>query len=145
MKYLVILWVMCTVQIGCVKQTVDVESQKAAILKVMAAQEKAWSDGDLEGFMQGYWHSAELTFVGKRGVTRGWAQTLRNYQKSYPSKVAMGTLIFDVIQLEKLNVETYHMIGKYKLLKKDENPSGHFTLVWKYIGDEWLIVTDHSS
>lgn len=118
---------------------------KAAILQVMSLQEKAWSDGDVEGFMEGYWHSPELAFVGKRGVTRGWQQTLDNYKKSYPTKEKMGMLTFDVIELERLSDDAYHMIGKYTLQLKDSSPSGHFTLVWKHIDGKWLIVKDHSS
>ena len=34
---------------------------------VMAAQMDAWNQGDLEGFMEGYWRSDSLLFVGKSG------------------------------------------------------------------------------
>ena len=59
------------------------KQDKEAILKVMNAQEKAWSNNDLEGFMQGYWQSDSLTFYGRNGITKGWQQTLTNYKSAY--------------------------------------------------------------
>ena len=69
------------------------------IMGVMAMQEKAWSDGDVHQFMEGYWKSENLSFVGKSGINKGWQTTLDNYIKGYPTKDAMGKLTFDVLEL----------------------------------------------
>ena len=39
---------------------------KVAIENVLVVQEDAWNRGDVEAFMEGYWQSEELTFVGFR-------------------------------------------------------------------------------
>ena len=54
-----------------VAQTTEAED-KTAILAVMKLQEKAWSENDLEGFMQGYWKNDSLKFYGRNGLTKGW-------------------------------------------------------------------------
>lgn len=55
-------------------------AQEKEILKVMTDQQSAWNDGNIEGFMQGYWNSEEMMFIGKNGPTYGWQKTLNNYK-----------------------------------------------------------------
>ena len=120
-------------------------SDETAIRGLLQTQTKAWNAGDLEGFMQTYWHSDSLLFIGKSGVTRGWQMTLDNYKKNYPDKAAMGTLSFDIIQVKKLSENYYHVIGKWTLQRTADAPSGHYTLLLQKIKGEWKIISDHSS
>jgi len=115
------------------------------ILNTMKAQENAWNNGDIESFMLGYWESKNLQFVGKKGVTKGYQETLANYKKSYPGKEGMGSLSFDILSVEKLSEDYCFVTGKYSLVIGEETPSGHFTLLWKKINGEWVIISDHSS
>jgi len=119
-------------------------SQEKEILAVMDMQEQAWSDGDVEAFMQGYWQSDSLMFVGKNGIKYGWQTTLDNYKKSYPDKAAMGKLEFEVLKLE-VNGDAAYMLGKWSLIRESDNPNGYFTLYWKKIDGDWLITIDHTS
>jgi hypothetical protein len=43
----------------------------AAILTLLNDQTAAWNRGDIEGFMNGYWHSDQTEFVSSEGVSRG--------------------------------------------------------------------------
>jgi ketosteroid isomerase-like protein len=114
------------------------------VLNKMQEQQEAWNKGDLNTFMVHYWQSDSLKFVGKRGVTYGWQQTLNNYVKSYPNKEAMGLLKFSIISTEQLSDESIFVIGKWEL-SKDNPAGGHFTLLWKKIKNNWVIVCDHTS
>ncbi|MEQ9467623.1 MAG: nuclear transport factor 2 family protein [Ekhidna sp.] len=116
-----------------------------AIREVLAQQEECWNAGDLECFMEGYWKSDQLVFIGSKGLTYGWQQTLDNYKKSYPDKSAMGELTFDLIILEPLSDDFWSVIGKWSLKRKSDNPSGHFSLLFRRLGNDWVIVSDHSS
>lgn len=116
-----------------------------AIRSVMAAQESAWNRGDLEAFMAGYWNSDSLRFIGSRGLTYGWRQTLENYKKGYPDPDAMGQLKFTIISVELLSGKSAFVIGKWHLARKAGDLSGHYTLLWKKIKGKWVIVADHSS
>jgi len=120
-------------------------SDEQAIREVIANQQVCWNNGDLECFMQGYWKSDDLIFIGSKGVTYGWQQTLDNYKKSYPDQAAMGTLTLDLILLEPLSEDFWSVIGKWSLKRANDNPAGHFTLIFRRLGDEWVIVSDHSS
>lgn len=108
-------------------------------------QEQAWSDGDVHQFMEGYWKSANLSFVGRSGINKGWQTTLDNYIKGYPTKDAMGKLTFDILEMNRISDNAYHMIGRYTLVREKDKPTGLFTLIWKYINGKWVIVSDHTS
>ncbi len=111
----------------------------------MAAQEKAWNAGQLEAFMDGYWKSDSLKFIGSRGLTYGWQATLDNYKKGYPSREAMGRLTFTIISVEVIGKKDAFVIGKWHLKRTKDDLSGHYTLFWKKIKGRWVIVADHSS
>lgn len=114
--------------------------------KILFRQAKDWNTGKIESFMNGYWESDQLMFIGSKGVTRGWAQTLANYKKSYPDTATMGKLSFDVISNEKLGKKAIMMVGKFMLNRDEkENLSGHFILIWKKIKGNWVIIADHTS
>lgn len=115
------------------------------IKKVLFAQRDAWNRGDLEGYMEGYWKSDSLKFIGKSGITMGWVKTLNNYRKGYPDKAAMGKLEFTIIELSILSKESAFMIGKWDLKREKDSPGGYFTLLWKKIKGEWKVTADHSS
>ena len=56
------------------------------IKKVLSDQEKAWNQGDIEGYMAGYLRSDSLRFASGGNVTYGWQTTLDRYKKGYPNK-----------------------------------------------------------
>ena len=121
------------------------DSGANSIRQMLAAQTRSWNSGDLEAFMQPYWKSDSLMFIGKNGVVWGWQPTLDNYKKGYPNKDAMGQLSFDIIEVKKLSADYYHVVGKWMLKRTIGDVSGHYTLLVRNIGGQWKIVSDHSS
>ncbi len=121
------------------------QTPEVAIRETMAEQERCWNTGDLECFMEGYWQSEELVFIGSKGLTYGWQQTLDNYKASYPDKSAMGTLKFTLEIVEPLSEDYWFVVGKWQLTRETDTPQGHFSLIWRNVDDKWVIVADHSS
>lgn len=119
-------------------------TDKEAILSVLKAQENAWNQFDLEGYMQGYWKSDSLKFYGSKGLTNGWQKTLENYKKGYPSKEYTGTLKFTVDAITKIEENSYHIMGQYHLVRNVGNANGVFLIIFKKIDGEWRIVADMS-
>lgn len=115
------------------------------IRQTMHDQELAWNEGDIDGFMSTYWNSDSLKFIGKNGITFGWKNTLENYKKNYPDKVTMGTLSFSLISVEQLSPTACYVIGSWSLIRTKGNVSGFYTLLWKNIHGNWVIVTDHTN
>lgn len=121
-------------------------SQEQEIKNVMTRQVLAWNRGDIISFMHGYWRSKELTFIGSRGVTKGWQATLESYQKAYPDRKTMGLLNFENLEVSMLSEDSAYMIGEWDLEREGiENLNGYFTLLWRLIDEEWVIVSDHTS
>jgi ketosteroid isomerase-like protein len=114
------------------------------VVNNMAAQVLAWNNADIKGFMDHYWLSNSLMFIGSKGVTYGWQKTYDNYVKNYPNKEAMGVLKFTIIKTEQLSKTSIYIIGKWEL-EKEKPAGGHFTLLWKKINNKWVIVSDHTS
>jgi ketosteroid isomerase-like protein len=127
-----------------VRNETDYNTAKTAILKIMEDQEVAWNNGDLEGFMQGYWKSDSLKFYGSNGLTKGWQNTLDNYKRSYPTKAETGTLDFVINDVSKVEGNSYWVMGEYHLKRDIGDANGVFIIIFKLINDEWKIVGDMS-
>lgn len=140
MKY-ILSFSICFAALTCFAQSKDEQE----ILKAIDKQKIAWNNGDINGFMETYWQNDSLMFIGKSGVTYGWQNTLNNYKKGYPDKAAMGELDFDILQVKRLSVLYFFIMGKWHLTRKMGDVGGHFTLLFKKVKDKWVIVSDHSS
>lgn len=117
-----------------------------AIVKDKLTQStECWNSGDLECFMQTYWKSDSLKFIGGKGVTYGWKNTLERYKVGYPTEKERGILTFTFLSFELISDDACFLVGKYQLTREAGDESGHFSLLWKKIDGEWLIVADHSS
>ncbi len=121
------------------------EEDERIITEKLINQLKCWNSGDIECFMNDYWKNDSLMYIGKNGITYGWQNTLDRYHKNYPDKKAMGHLDFEIIKLEKLGEIHYFVVGRWKLARETGELSGYFSLIWKKVDGEWVIISDHSS
>lgn len=117
----------------------------AAIRYILQNQQDAWNKGDLGNYMQGYWKSDSVMFIGKSGITYGWQKTLDNYKKGYPNQEAMGKLNFSLLEIKPISSAYYFVVGKWHLQRTAGDLQGIFTLLLKKINGKWLIAADHSS
>jgi hypothetical protein len=115
------------------------------IMSILDKQDAAWNRGDIDAFMEGYWESDSLKFIGKNGVTYGYTNTLNNYKRGYPDTAAMGKLTFHIINVEKLSGRYYTVVGKWFLKRSVGDVGGHYSLLFRRIKGKWVIVLDHSS
>ena len=95
--------------------------------------------------MAGYWRSEKLTFISGTDVTRGWQQTLDNYERSYNSKEKMGTLMFSDLEFTILSKDSAVVLGSWALKRQKDTPHGKFTLTFRKFKEGWRIVMDHTS
>jgi len=121
------------------------KSEKELIMSLLDKQVEAWNEGNLEKFMETYWKSDKLVFMGSRGPTYGWQATLDGYKKGYPDRKAMGHLKFKILELTKIDTKTVFVIGRFELTREIGDLAGHFTLIIQKIDGKWVIISDHSS
>jgi hypothetical protein len=117
------------------------------IKHLLVSQIEAWNHGKLEGFMQGYWQSPDLTFFSGATVTKGWEPTLLRYRQRYQSEgKEMGKLEFQDLNIDLLSRRSAVVTGKWQLTMSDgKQPHGLFTLIFKRMPAGWRIVHDHTS
>ena len=118
-----------------------------SIKKMLTDQQKCWNNGDIDGFMEGYWNSEELIFTSDKHMPAyGWQNTLERYKNSYPTKESMGELKFEFLNV-KINSDstTAQLKGYWELIRKEDNPKGEFWLDLKKFDDNWLITKDSTT
>ena len=120
-------------------------ADRKAINAVLEAQQTAWNRGNVDAFVVGYWHSAELTFSGSSGVSRGWDAVLARYKKSYPDRAAMGQLDFSELEFRFLGPDAALVLGRWHLKREKDDIGGVFSLVWQRFPEGWKIIHDHTS
>jgi ketosteroid isomerase-like protein len=123
----------------------DAADEPAAIRVLLDAQAAAWNRGDIESFMAGYARSPETTFVSGDEVTHGWQTVRDRYAKKYNNREKMGTLIFSSLTITPLCADTAIVLGSWRLQRKDDQPHGKFTLLFRKLPEGWRIVLDHTS
>jgi ketosteroid isomerase-like protein len=121
------------------------EDDRGAITQVLLDQQKAWNQGVIKTFLEGYWHSPEVTFSGASGVARGWDAMLARYEKSYPDRAAMGQLDFSGLEFRWLGPDAALVLGRWHLKREKGDVGGVFSLVWQRFPEGWKIIHDHTS
>ena len=121
------------------------DTDEKTVIGILESQTICWNRGDLECFMEGYWKSDSLMFIGKSGINYGWEATLENYRKGYPDREAMGKLTFDLKSVRTIGGETIFVVGQWHLQRSIGDLQGHFSLIWEKHEGKWVIVADHSS
>lgn len=145
-KLLILLALGATLTTACTQQPERPEQIRNTIRQVLATQSAAWNRGDVTTFMQGYWQSDSLVFIGKSGLTYGWQPTLDNYRRSYPDAAAMGQLTFSNLRITPLGSEVAQVVGRWHLARPAAGDlTGHYLLIFRRINGQWVIVADHSS
>lgn len=117
-------------------------ADEAAILALLEAQDVAWNEGNIEGFMAGYLRSPDLRFASGGNITRGWDETLARYKARYGTGAEMGTLTTSDHEIEILSADAAIAHGKWQLDWQGKQPWGLYTLVLRKVDGDWLIVSD---
>ena len=117
------------------------------IVKVLTAQERAWNNGDMQGFLSGYKQAPETTFIGET-VQHGSDTLAQRYHSTYPNKDTMGTLSFSDLDPRVLDDQFAVLTGRFHLdrpRKAGGVADGVFSLVLEKTATGWKIILDHTS
>ena len=115
------------------------------IRAVLRAQQEAWNGGDIDSFMNGYARAETTVFVSGDEVMRGWQTVRDRYLKKYSDRAKMGMLTVSDLEIELLGPDSAVALGRWELNRANDNPHGHFSLIFRKTPDGWRIVHDHTS
>lgn len=116
----------------------------AAVQNALHKQEAAWKEGNMGGFMQGYWQNDSLMLMAGKELIYGWQNALDAYKASYPDSAAMQKLSYTIISIKPCSSTEAIVAGSWHLNGNAE-PGGHFVLLFRKINKVWKIVMDHIS
>ncbi|MCA9135850.1 MAG: isoaspartyl peptidase/L-asparaginase [Planctomycetales bacterium] len=123
----------------------DLSDDETAIRKLIRQQSDDWNAGDIDGFMDAYWKSDQLTFSSGGQVTRGWDATIKRYKDRYGDKATMGQVAFSELEFLRLGDDAMQVLGVWQLRRDVDPIGGRFTLIFQKRPEGWRIVHDHTS
>src|SRR5262245_56741175 len=86
---------------GVAAEQLAADRERDAIQKLLDGQTRAWSQGDLDGFMAGYQRSPELSFYSGGEIRQGWEIMRQRYRDRYQAgNNTMGKLQFSDVHIE---------------------------------------------
>ena len=129
--------------VGCM-EPIKVEQDKKEIKETLIKCGEDWSRGDLKAYLDIYWKSDELQFIGPKGLIYGYDNVYELYSKRYTSKEEMGTLSLKILDIKYLSKHLYSVTGTYFITRKKMDSTGIYSLVFKKIEDKWVVVSDHT-
>lgn len=117
-----------------------------SIQQLIQTQVDCWNQGDLEGYMNGYWKSDSLQFVTEKGITFGYDNVLKNYQNTWGVKQDFGMLIFKDLRIKALDdlKLLFQVTGKWFVISETEENGGHFSLIVRFENRVPQIIIDHT-
>lgn len=120
------------------------ENSEQEIREVLDKQVAAWNEGNLDKFMETYWKSDSLQFIGSQ-ITSGWQATLDGYKQRYPNLAMIGKTRFEILRILSISSDASLVTGKFFLTRESGDIKGVFTVVVKRINGKWVVIYDHTS
>jgi hypothetical protein len=110
-------------------------------------QRVAWNKGDIEGALDLYWNSPEITWVSKAGVNQGFAAFARSMREEYAGRPErMGVYSGDVLLAKELSPETGLIVVRWSIDRDGKRLMGGVsTQLWEEVDGAWRIVFEHAS
>jgi len=114
------------------------------ILAVLREEERVWSNGDVEAYVNLYAPGDSTRMILSKGAAYGKENILAFYKKYWP-KEKMGTLVLDGESLERLSRKYYYVTGYFHVKYPDgKTVDGRYSSLMKKIKGRWYLYTDHS-
>jgi len=122
-------------------------SDSTAIVAVMDKSVADWNRGDIDAFATCYKDAPDILFIG-RTISRGYAQMVVTYKKSYSTREQMGVLSFSQLEVQPLDAHFATVTGHFHLERSavgGGNANGYFLLVFEKTPSGWKIVRDDTT
>ena len=112
------------------------------VTKIVLAQEKAWNNGDLDGYLAAF-KDADDTEAILNGPVRGTQAIRSAYHSSFPNREAMGTLEQSSVEVRELGPNFALALGHYRLVRTRKgggDAEGNFTEIFEKTDHGWKLI-----
>jgi ketosteroid isomerase-like protein len=138
------IFLLLAVFAACAETVDEPVKARREITKMLERQKESWNSGDLDGYMDYYLNSNNLTFNAGDRLIRGWDNLARMYRKNYSGR-EMGSLEFSEVEISVLSGDASWVTGAWEVQQPDTLRKGRFTLILRKLEGGWHIVHDHTS
>jgi len=119
---------------------------RSEIAGMMDASARAWTRGDLDGFMDSYEPGSGVTYVTPAGVVHGRDSIRARYAPRFARGAQQDSLSFENLEVDLLAPDLANVIAYYRLSRGDSTVAhGPTSLVMRRRDGQWRIIHDHSS
>lgn len=119
---------------------------RAEISSMMDVSARAWTRGDLNGFMDSYEPGSTITYVTPTGVVHGRDAIRARYAPRFAPGARQDSLSFENMEVDLLAPDLANVIAYYRLSRGDSTTArGPTSLVMRRRDGQWRIIHDHSS
>jgi uncharacterized protein (TIGR02246 family) len=119
---------------------------RTEISAMMRASARAWTRGDLDGFMDSYEDGSATTYVTPNGVVHGRDAIRDRYAPRFVPGAMPDALSFENTDVDLVAPDIANVISYYRLTRGDSTTAyGPTSLVMRRRNGKWRIIHDHSS
>jgi hypothetical protein len=93
-----------------------------------------------------YWESADMLWISKSGVDRGYMPVLESFRKDFSDRNQMGLYTYEPLYIEEISKEAVYYVFRWKIaLNGKQLMGGVSSQLWKKINENWVITAEHAS
>lgn len=105
-----------------------------------------WNTGNMDGYLDAYWKSGEMSLMFGNQAVRGWQALADLFRSNWETEEAMGDFTTSDVVVSQISSDTVISSGAFTHIFPDETIDGSFTHVWKQLEDgQWQIAHEHTS
>lgn len=111
------------------------------------AQMSAWNRQDLTAALSFYWDSEKITWVNRKGVTRGFREFADAMRADFKDPSKMGTYEGKVLHAEEVSRDAVLLVVEWKITSAEGKRmmGGVSTQLWRKMKSGWKITLEHAS
>lgn len=105
-----------------------------------------WNSGELEGALDSYCPTANIIWVNKSGVSRGYEAFASSMRQSFGSRDRMGRLEVKILNEMNLGENKSLVTVRWSINRRGSQVMGGVsTQLWALCGDRMRVVFEHAS
>lgn len=115
-------------------------------VRALEAQRDAWNRGDLEASLDAYCPTPEITWVNRRGVSRGFQAFADGMRRDFQDAARMGRYVFEMLDARAAGPDGALITFRWSISRGDERLMGGVsTQLWRPCEGRLRVVFEHAS